>query len=169
MKNITIDKKYQNLADSLTRTQSVKVDDKEIKKGSSSDTFPYRYDLMLFLAALGKKLGKKKKLPKVKKERIDFVPNNILENNYEKLFGQILIYLIDEKGVNSINREKEDFESDAIIIFEEYLNAGFQILDEWVAGKTIDPREIIISRLADYKILSEIDSDPEVKSSNSKD
>ena len=55
MKNITIDKKYQNLADSLTRTQSVKVDDKEIKKGSSSDTFPYRYDLMLFLAALGKK------------------------------------------------------------------------------------------------------------------
>ena len=105
----------------------------------------------------------------MKKERIDFVPNNILENNYEKLFGQILIYLIDEKGVNSINREKEDFESDAIIIFEEYLNAGFQILDEWVAGKTIDPREIIISRLADYKILSEIDSDPEVKSLNSKD
>ena len=78
---------------------------------------------------------------------------NILKNNYEKLSGQILIYSLDEKGVNSINREKEDFESDAIIIFEEYLNAGFQILDEWAAGKTIDPREIIISRLLTIKIL----------------
>ena len=33
---------------------------------------------MLFLAALGKN-WQKKKLPKVKKERIDFVPNEYLE------------------------------------------------------------------------------------------
>ena len=169
MKNITINKQYLNFADTLTRTQKVKVDNIEIKKGSSSDFFPSRYDLMLFLAAIGKKLGKRKKLPKVKKERIDFVPNNVLENNYDKLFGQILIYLIDEKGIKSIDKEKEVFEAEAIDIFEEYLNAGFEILDTWIAGKTIDPREIIISRLTDTGILKEIDSEPEDKSSYSKD
>ena len=43
--NITIDKKYQNLADSLTRTQSVKVDDKRNLK-KDPVVIPFHTDMI---------------------------------------------------------------------------------------------------------------------------
>ena len=95
------------------------------ERGASNTLFSTIKDLLCFAALLGyskdnkKPLGDSKKAPSV-----DF-------NTFVTTDDDDFIYMISAATHNDIDILREDRNEDVIEIFEEYINGGLYIIDEW--------------------------------------
>lgn len=114
--------------------------------------FPTMRELMCFAATLGFEHDKRRAL-EGKTQEIDA---RIFQGNQQAVD---LLYLVALAGTKDADILREDREDDAVSVFEEYANGGFEVLRGWLAEKADDLNgdRAILAALAKYGYLSDPD------------
>lgn len=95
--------------------------------------FPTIRELMCFAATLG--YSRKRREPLDRKLGVEDIASTQFEANDSTDF----IYLIALAEKKSLDAIKDGAEDDAVTIFEDYANGGFDIISEWMHGTPDDP------------------------------
>jgi hypothetical protein len=170
-RDIKFDTEYSTTVNRLARSQKENIGDEIYKASNEDNLFSSRYDLMIFASSLAINLGKEKKLTTNKKKLATLVPANVIlmhDSRIEsgqslkenKILDTMLVATIYKNGLNII--EEKDINEIIISTYENYFNAGIEIISQWMNGQAGKSQDIIESRLIDNMIIdinSENDSD----------
>lgn len=142
--NIHRSARYEDLVQRLSGSDGQKY------KESSKTLFPTIREFLSFAGLLGFSEGRK--LPFEK----GFKTEDIAGAQFQAQ-GQVAMEIIHAIGVahtNSIDILKEENDKQCAEVFEEYVNGGLQIIEEWLAKEPhLDPYQAIQSGLRTYKFL----------------
>jgi dnd system-associated protein 4 len=110
--------------------------------------FPTMRELMCFAAALGFQEGRRKSLSGKTAE----IDGRIFENSDS---ATDMVYLVALAGAGDIGILQPDRDDEAVSIFEEYANGGFEVLDEWLAAHAgdIDGDQAMLNGLTSSGLL----------------
>jgi dnd system-associated protein 4 len=119
---------------------------------ANRSVFPTMRELMCFAATLGFEHDKRRPL-EGKTQEIDA---RIFQGNQQAVD---LLYLLALAGTKDAEILREDREDDAVTVFEEYANGGFEVLRGWLSEKADDLNgdRAILAALAKYGYLSDPD------------
>ena len=117
--------------------------------------FPTMRELLCFSACLGFHQDKRSKLS----GKILEIDGRVFENSEQAVDLLYLIALATAKDANVLLPERED---EAIEIFEEYANGGFEVIRNWLAAKPgdTDGDIALFGGLATSGFLRDVDPTP---------
>ncbi len=116
----------RNVRRNLSHEVLVKLLSEKAHPKTQRSVFPTMRELQCFAAALGFQEGRRKPL-EGKTAEID---GRIFENSE---IATDMVYLIALAGAGDVNILQPEREDEAISVFEEFANGGFEILREWLA------------------------------------
>lgn len=120
------DRRIQVAADKSDFLQQLKTD------GDMEGPFQEYYDALVFAAALGAAKGQSKPLGKIAKDRPAPIRMEIFErNSLDTVINILAVYQSKDPNVLANTDEMEDRRA---TIFEEFANAGMEILQHELAG-----------------------------------
>lgn len=146
MRGIKRSKQFEDMVRQLIGETS---EDQQIKPAFST-----MRELMCFAAALGYENARRKPLSE---DTLEIDARN-WSNSQEAMDLLYLIALVGEKDGEILREDRID---DAVSIFEEYANGGFEVLAQWLKEKPDDLNgdRAILAALAKYGFLGD-DSTP---------
>lgn len=117
---------------------------------SGKPIFDSMRTLVCFAAVLGFEYGKRSS---VGTEYFETVSGRIFESNAQ---SQDLLYLIALAGEKNPDILREENEDKMIVVFEEYAQGGFEILEAWLREKPEDTEgdKAILAAFTKYDFLS---------------
>ncbi|MEW6079171.1 MAG: DNA phosphorothioation-associated protein 4 [Thermodesulfobacteriota bacterium] len=124
---------------------------------SARSIFPTMREFMCFAAVLG--FQYEKRVPFKPKEQTLEIDGRIFSGHPTTVDLFNLIALVEEKSIEILRDENEN---EVLIIFEEYANGGFEIIDSWLKRKPDDTigYQALISALKEEGFLANaIDSE----------
>lgn len=130
------DRRIQVAADKSDFLQKLKTD------GGMEGPFQEYYDALVFAAALGAAKGQSKPLGKIAKERPSPIRMEIFERN--SLDTVINILAVFQSKDPNILANSDEMEDRRATIFEEYANAGMEILQHELAGAPSFSEQIML-------------------------
>ena len=157
MRGVRRDKKYSNLTDILV----------EKDPRSNTAVFPSKKALQCFAALVGFQLDNRISLPPQATDNIEW---HTFENgdytDYVYLIALAATKQLDVLRYDVEKSDKGDFSEDMVLIFEEYANGGFEIIQSWLDKSPSDRfgTRAIITGLQRDELLSLKPSSPEVQS-----
>jgi len=122
MRNIRRSKCHEELVDLLTE---------KAHPSSKKTIFPTKRELMCFAATLGFQTGRRSKLDG-KTNDVDGRPFSDHGNTIDLMY---LLALAEGKDGELLRDAREE---DRILIFEEYTNGGFEVLQRWMDARPDD-------------------------------
>ena len=137
-RDIKFDTHYSSTVKRLARSQKENIGDDIYEASNEGNLFSSRYDLMIFASSLAINLGKEKKLTTNKKKLTTLVPASIIlshdskiesgQTNENKILDTMLVATIYKHDLNII--EKKDINEIIISTYENYFNAGIEIISQ---------------------------------------
>jgi dnd system-associated protein 4 len=121
----------RNVRRNLSHEVIVKLLSEKAHPKTQRSLFPTMRELQCFAAALGFQENRRNPL-EGKTAEID---GRIFENSE---LATDMVYLIALAGAGDVNILQPEREDDAISVFEEFANGGFEILSEWFAANAGD-------------------------------
>jgi dnd system-associated protein 4 len=138
------------MADTRIKVEKDKVQLIKRLRASDETTGPFQSyaDVLAFAAALGKRYRRKEPLKEISKE-IDPIRQDIFSSKgYDQLINLLAVVATSEPKVVS---SSDTAEEERIKIFEEYANAGFEILEAALRG-SVDYLEQVLLILSSERI-----------------